>query len=139
MRGFVRQSIHWSVGPSIRPTTRQPDKKQSQEIPKLRTYDFFPTARAAFIGIVYVLSFTKCFGEGLLLRFLLQISRWSRERYQIVFISLSFFSVPEGNAGSLNVRVHFYALLSSCVSVCISTIDQVIYFCPRRTVFVGGL
>ena len=50
MRGFVRQSIHWSVGPSIRPTTRQPDKKQSQEIPKPRTYDFFPTARAAFIG-----------------------------------------------------------------------------------------
>ena len=52
MRGFVRQSIHWSVGPSIRPTTRQPDKKQSQEIPKPRTYDFFPTARAAFIGIL---------------------------------------------------------------------------------------
>ena len=49
MRGG-RQSIHWSVGPSIRPTTRQPDKKQSQEIPKPRTYNFFPAARAAFIG-----------------------------------------------------------------------------------------
>ena len=54
MRGFVRQSIHWSVGPSIRPTTRQPDKKQSQEIPKPRTYDFFPTARVSFIGIAYL-------------------------------------------------------------------------------------
>ena len=51
MRGFVCQSIHWSVGPSVRPTTRQPDKKQSQEIPKPRTYDFFPTARAAFVGM----------------------------------------------------------------------------------------
>ena len=50
MRGFVRQSIHWSVGPSVRSTTRQPDKKQSQEIPKPHTYDFFPTARTAFIG-----------------------------------------------------------------------------------------
>ena len=29
----------------------QPDKTQSQEILKPRTYDFFPTARAAFIGI----------------------------------------------------------------------------------------
>ena len=28
----------------------QPDKTQSQKIPKHRTYDFFPTARAAFIG-----------------------------------------------------------------------------------------
>ena len=28
----------------------QPDKTQSHEIPKPRTYDFFPTARAAFIG-----------------------------------------------------------------------------------------
>ena len=48
IRGFVSQSIHWSVGPSIRPTIRQ---KLSQKIPKPRTYDFFPTARAAFIGI----------------------------------------------------------------------------------------
>ena len=28
----------------------QTDKTQSHEIPKPRTYDFFPTARAAFIG-----------------------------------------------------------------------------------------
>ena len=28
----------------------QPDKTQSQKIPKPRTYDFFPTARVAFIG-----------------------------------------------------------------------------------------
>ena len=30
----------------------QPDKTQSLEIPKPCTYDFFPTARAAFIGIL---------------------------------------------------------------------------------------
>ena len=29
----------------------QPDKTQSQKSPKPHTYDFFPTARAAFIGI----------------------------------------------------------------------------------------
>ena len=29
---------------------RCPEKKKSQEIPKPRTYDFFPTARVAFIG-----------------------------------------------------------------------------------------
>ena len=28
----------------------QPDKAQSQEIPKPRTYNFFPTAIVAFIG-----------------------------------------------------------------------------------------
>ena len=48
----VRPSVRPSVGPSVRPTTRQPDKKQSQEIPKPCTYDFFPSARAAFIGIM---------------------------------------------------------------------------------------
>ena len=60
MRGFVHQSIHWSVGPSVCPTTRQPDKKQSQEIPKTRTYDFFPTARAAFIGIGFISKRSIC-------------------------------------------------------------------------------
>ena len=30
----------------------QPDKTQSQKIPKPRTYDFFPTARAAFIVLL---------------------------------------------------------------------------------------
>ena len=29
----------------------QPDKTESQKILKPRTFDFFPTARAAFIGI----------------------------------------------------------------------------------------
>ena len=29
----------------------QPDKTQSEKVPKPRTYDFFPTVRAAFIGM----------------------------------------------------------------------------------------
>ena len=46
-------SVSPSIGLLVRLSVRQPDnqtKKQSQEIPKPRTYDFFPTARAAFIG-----------------------------------------------------------------------------------------
>ena len=67
MRGFVRQSIHWSVNPSVPPSGKveklvcgawgsenekgnQPDKTQSQKIQKPCTYDFFPVARAALIG-----------------------------------------------------------------------------------------
>ena len=40
---------HWPFGAAAQ-KGNQPDKTQSQKIPKPRTYDFFPTARAAFIG-----------------------------------------------------------------------------------------
>ena len=38
----------------------QPDKTQSQKIPKPRTYDFFPTARAAFIGKLSIVLLIIC-------------------------------------------------------------------------------
>ena len=42
----------------------QPDKTQSQEIPKPRIFDLFPTARAAFIGIyisfLHLVLYTRC-------------------------------------------------------------------------------
>ena len=43
-------SVSPSIGLLVRLFVQQPDKKQSQEIPKPHTYDFLPTARAAFIG-----------------------------------------------------------------------------------------
>ena len=106
MRGFVCQSIHWSVGPFVRPSgktsgldacvwglglgrgwgldaslsnrethvesgTNQKDaqrkKRQStrqntitKNSKKHRTYDFFPTTRAAFIGTLQKNDFKSC-------------------------------------------------------------------------------
>ena len=40
-------------------TNRQTDKTQSQTIPKPNIYDFFPTARAAFIGKTIWFSFRR--------------------------------------------------------------------------------
>ena len=43
--------------PGEKKRDNQPDKTQSQEIPKTRTYDFFPMARVAFIGKINAFSY----------------------------------------------------------------------------------